>query len=123
MLYGASYDFGLSEININPKKRSTHYDSSPKNNQINKKSKTSMKTSKKKMINDILFESYKSLNENLKNNSNSINQSLSRKRKKNYDSTTLHNLNRPANNSNIQNKDKPKVQINNLQHSISSQKK
>ena len=59
-----NYDFGLSEININPKKRSTHYDSSPKNN---KKSKTSMKTSPKKMTNDILFESYKSLNKNLKN--------------------------------------------------------
>ena len=28
------------------------------------------------MINDILFESYKSLNEDLKINSNSINQSL-----------------------------------------------
>ena len=31
-----NYDFGLSEININPKKRSTHHDSSSKNNQIKK---------------------------------------------------------------------------------------
>ena len=43
--------------------------------------------------------------------------------KKNYDSTTLHNLNIQANNSNMQDKDKLKIQINNLQHSISSQEK
>ena len=116
-------DFGLSELNISKKKRLTHHDSSPRNPKNKKKAKSSLKSSKNKIMNDTLFEYNKSLNESSKFNSNSLNRSLSKKKTRNSHSTTLTNFNTQANNSNLQDNYQLKVQINHLHQSISSQEK